>query len=93
VNVAVPVTTAVMGGHVDVPTLAGTPARLRVPALTQNGQVFRLKGYGMPVAGSTERGHLFARVDAKLPKTLTDEARTHYAALAKLVEGHTDGTV
>jgi curved DNA-binding protein len=86
VNVPVPVTTAVLGGHVDVPTLAGTSARLRVPPLTQNGQVFRLKGYGMPTVGSDVKGHLFARVDAQLPKTLSPEAQEHYAALARLAE-------
>lgn len=86
VNVVVPVTTAVLGGHVEVPTLAGPSARLRVPPLTQNGQVFRLKGYGMPTVGSDVKGHLFARVDAQLPRTLSAEAKEHYAALAKLAE-------
>ena len=84
VHVDVPVTTAVLGGHVDVPTLAGTSARLRVPPLTQNGQVFRLKGYGMPTVGSDVKGHLFARVDAQLPRTLSPEEKEHYEALAKL---------
>ena len=49
VRVAVPVTTAVLGGEADVQTLSGKPARLRIPPMTQNGQVFRLKGYGMGV--------------------------------------------
>jgi DnaJ-class molecular chaperone len=93
VQVPVPVTTAVLGGHVHVPTLSGTPARLRIPALTQNGQVFRLKGYGMPGVGSKERGHLFAKVEARLPTTLSDEAKAHYAALATLAEARTEGTV
>jgi DnaJ-class molecular chaperone len=84
VNVPVPVTTAVLGGQVNVPTLAGTPARLKVPPLTQNGQVFRLRGYGMPSVGSTEKGNLFARVDAQLPRALSPQAREHYTALAQL---------
>jgi len=86
VSVDVPATTAVLGGHVDVPTLTGTSARLRVPALTQNGQVFRLKGYGMPAVGSDVKGHLFARVNAQLPRTLSPEEKEHYEALAKLAE-------
>lgn len=89
VQVGVPVTTAVLGGHVDVPTLTGASARLRVPPLTQNGQVFRLKGYGMPAVGSDVKGHIFARVDAQLPKTLTPDAREHYAALATLADAPT----
>ncbi len=48
VSVPVPLLTAVLGGEAEVVTLSGKPARLRVPALTQNGRVFRLKGYGLP---------------------------------------------
>jgi curved DNA-binding protein len=87
VNVAVPVTTAVLGGQVNVPTLAGSSARLKVPPLTQNGQVFRLRGYGMLSTASTEKGNLFARVEVQLPKTLSPKAREHYAALAQLADG------
>jgi curved DNA-binding protein len=84
VNVAVPVTTAVLGGQVNVPTLSGSSARLKVPPLTQNGQVFRLRGYGMPAVSSTEKGNLFARVEVQLPRSLSPKAREHYAALAEL---------
>lgn len=85
VKVALPVTTAVLGGEADVRSLTGKPVRLRVPPLTQNGQVFRLKGYGMPVVGRTgETGDLYARVQVELPTTLSDEEREHYEALARL---------
>ena len=88
VKVAVPVTTAVLGGEANVQTLAGKPARLRIPPLTQNGQVFRLKGFGMPAVGKPdEKGDLYARIDVQLPSQLSDEERTHYEALAKLNEG------
>jgi curved DNA-binding protein len=83
-KVAVPVTTVVLGGEADVHTLAGKPARLRIPPLTQNGQMFRLKGYGMPSTGKTDdKGDLYARVEAELPTQLTTEERAHYEALAK----------
>ena len=87
-KVAVPVPTAVVGGEAEVQTMSGKPARLRIPPLTQNGQVFRLKGYGMPTAGKTgEKGDLYARVEAELPTALTTEERAHYEALAR----HSDG--
>ena len=87
VKVPVPVPTAVLGGEAEVQTMSGKPARLRIPALTQNGQMFRLKGYGMPATGkSAEPGDLYARVDATLPKQVSPEEREHYAALAKLQE-------
>jgi curved DNA-binding protein len=88
VRVPVPVTTAVLGGEADVQTLAGKPARLRIPALTQNGQVFRLKGYGMPAVGKPdEKGELYARVEVQLPAQLSDEEREHYEALRRLSGG------
>jgi curved DNA-binding protein len=87
-TVRVPVTTAVLGGEAEVQTPSGRPARLRIPPLTQNGQVFRLKGYGMPAVGkSAEKGDLYARIDVRLPTALTPEERQHYEALAKLAGG------
>jgi curved DNA-binding protein len=88
VKVPLPVTTAVLGGEVEVPTIAGKPVRLRIPALTQNGQVFRLKGYGMPAVNKNEdKGDAYARVEVQLPTQLTPEERSHYEALAKLGDG------
>ena len=88
VRVLVPVTTPVLGGEADVQTLSGKPARLRIPPLTQNGQVFRLKGYGMPAVGKPdEKGDLYARVDVQLPTQLSDEEREHYEALRRLSGG------
>jgi curved DNA-binding protein len=88
VRVSLPVTTAVLGGEADVQTLSGKPARLRIPPLTQNGQVFRLKGYGMPAVGKPdEKGDLYARVDVQLPNQLTAEEREHYEALRRLSGG------
>jgi curved DNA-binding protein len=82
------VTTAVLGGEATIPTLSGKPVRLRIPPLTQNGQVFRLKGYGMPKIGHVDdKGDLYARVEAQLPIELTPAEREHYEALAKLGEG------
>ena len=88
VKVPLPVTTAVLGGEVEVPTHRRQAARLRIPPLTQNGQVFRLKGYGMPAIGKTDdKGDAYARVEVQLPTQLTPEERAHYEALAKLSEG------
>jgi DnaJ-class molecular chaperone len=84
-HVAVPLTTAVLGGEADVTTLAGKSLRLKVPATTQNGQVFRLKGHGMPAVGKPgETGDLYATIDVQLPKTLTPAQREHFEALQKL---------
>ena len=85
VGVAVPVTTAVLGGNVPVPRLCGTPLALKIPAATQSGQVFRLKGHGMPALGKTRtRGDLLATVSVRVPEQLTASQRQHYEALAAL---------
>ena len=83
-KVAVPVTTAVLGGEAQVPTITGS-VRLKIPETTQSGQVFRLKGHGMPSVGKPDdRGDLYATVEVQLPRSLTKEQRQHYEALAKL---------
>jgi len=88
VKVALPVTRAVVGGEAEVPTMTGKPARLRIPPLTQNGQVFRLKGYGMPAVGKAdEKGDLYARIDVQLPTQISTDERQHWEALAKLTGG------
>jgi DnaJ-class molecular chaperone len=84
-KVRLPLTTAVLGGEVDVPTLNGKTLRLKVPPTTQNGQVFRLRGHGLPAVGKPdERGDLYATVEVALPSTLTPEARQHFEALKEI---------
>jgi len=88
VKVPVPVTLPVCGGEASVPTLSGKTVRLRIPPLTSAGQLFRLKGYGMPsVARPADTGDAYARLEVQLPTTLTPEARAHWDALARLQEG------
>jgi curved DNA-binding protein len=84
-KVRVPITTAVLGGEVDVPTLAGKTLRLKVPPATQNGQVFRLRTHGLPTtAKDGQPGDLYATVDIGIPQTISAEQRQHYEALAAL---------
>src|SRR5215471_18852069 len=84
-RVPIPLTTAVLGGEADVRTLAGKSMRLKIPPTTQHGQMFRLKGHGMPVPGKAgEYGDLYATADVQLPRQLTPEQRSHFEALQKL---------
>ncbi|MCH7747651.1 MAG: J domain-containing protein [Acidobacteria bacterium] len=85
VGLAVPVATAALGGRVPVPRLRGTPLTLKIPAATQSGQVFRLKGHGMPASGKARAGgDLYATVSVRVPAQLTVSQRRHYEALAAL---------
>ena len=84
-HVAIPLTAAVLGGEADVQTLGGKPLRLKIPPATQQGQVFRLKGHGMPTAGKpSDHGDLYATADVQLPRQLTPEQRALFEGLQKL---------
>ncbi len=64
-------TTAALGGTIEVPTLDGSRARVTVPAGTQTGRQFRLKGKGMPVLRSAARGDMFVEAVVETPVNLT----------------------
>ena len=67
-------TTAALGGSVDVPTLEGTVS-LKIPAESQSGRVFRLRGKGIKPARGGEQGDLFCRVTVETPVKLSSEQR------------------
>jgi molecular chaperone DnaJ len=82
-NVPVPLTVAVLGGEVQVPTLKGKLA-LKIPPETQNGRVFRLTGQGMPHLGKATRGDLLAKVNVVLPTKLTEKEKELFRQLSQL---------
>ena len=85
VRVPLPLTTAVLGGEANVLTIGGKSLRLKIPSTTQHGQMFRLKGHGMPIPGKAgEFGDLYATADVQLPRQLTPEQRTHFEALQRI---------
>jgi curved DNA-binding protein len=76
--------TALLGGEVTVPTLSGNVV-LTVPAGSQPGQTFRLKGRGMPrLRQPSAHGDLFARLHVTLPTKLSAEERELITRLSKL---------
>lgn len=85
VRVPVPVTTAVLGGEVAVPSISGSTLRLKIPEMTSSGRVFRLRGHGMPTVGrADERGDLYATVDLQIPTSLSSEQRKLYEQLKEM---------
>ena len=80
----VPVTLAVLGGEVYVPTIKGKKLALKIPAETQNGKTFKLAGQGMPHLGKTGNGDLIAKINVILPTKLSEKEKELFTELAKI---------
>jgi molecular chaperone DnaJ len=74
---------AALGGEVDVPTLEGK-AHLKVPAGTQSGQTFKLRGKGITNVNGRGRGDLLARLIVEVPSRLNAEQRRKLEEFAAL---------
>ena len=73
---------ASLGCEAEIPTLDGDPASLKVPAGTQNGRIFTLKGKGVTRLHANGRGDLLVRTNVVVPTELTDEQRELMKKLA-----------
>lgn len=62
---------AALGGEIEVPTIDGGRAKVKVPDGTQTGQRFRLRGKGMPVLRSEARGDMYIELAVETPVNLT----------------------
>lgn len=74
-RVPIGLTSAALGGEIEVPTLNGEKARVKIPEGTQTGKQFRLKGKGMSVLRSRESGDLYIQVLIETPQKLTARQR------------------
>lgn len=84
-RVSISVTTAILGGEAQVPTIDGRSLRLKVPASTQRGQMLRLSGQGMPSLGKpNNRGDLYAIIEIKIPRQVSTKQQELYKALRDL---------
>ena len=83
-EVPVSFTTAALGGELEVPTLDGK-AQIKIPAGTQGATVFKLRGRGMPVLNSSQRGDLLVRVAVEVPTRLNAEQRRKLEEFAELM--------
>jgi molecular chaperone DnaJ len=70
-HVPLPMTTAALGGTIEVPTIDGSRARVKVSAGAQTGQQYRLKGRGMKVLRSNARGDMYIEIAVETPVNLS----------------------
>jgi molecular chaperone DnaJ len=82
-DVPIPFSVAALGGEIDVPTLEGR-AHLKVPAGTQSGQTFKLRGKGITNVNGRGRGELFAHLIVEVPSRLNVQQRRKLEEFAAL---------
>jgi len=70
-RVPIPMTTAALGGNVEVPAVDGSRARITIPAGCQTGRQFRMRDKGMSVLRSPARGDMFVEAMVETPVNLT----------------------
>ncbi len=82
VGADIPVTIAILGGEIDVPTIEGKKVKMKIPPGTESGQIFRLKGRGMPYIGGYGKGDQHVIIQVTTPKNLNKKARDLVQQLA-----------
>ena len=75
IRVPLRMTQAALGGHVEVPSVDGGRSRVSIPAGTQAGNQFRLRGKGFSVLRSAARGDMFVEVTVETPQNLSAKQR------------------
>jgi len=85
-RVPIAMTTAVLGGALEIPTIEGKLARVSIPAGTPTGHQFRLKNKGMSILRSKARGDMFVQALVETPVNLTERQKE----LLKEFEGESD---
>ena len=78
----IPFTIAALGGEIEVPNLDGK-ARIRIPAGTPSGKIFRLREKGMPPVEGGNRGDQLVRIEIDVPGRLSEKERTLLQELAR----------
>ena len=82
----VPVWQAALGGEADVPLIEGGKTTIRIPAGTQFGKMFRVKGKGMPGTGGRPRGDLLVKIKVEVPVELSARQKELFQGLADIAE-------
>jgi len=71
----VPMTTATLGGEIEIPTIDGGRSKIKIPEGSQSGKRMRLKGKGMSVLRSHQRGDMYVELSVETPSKLTKRQR------------------
>ncbi|GER02493.1 hypothetical protein JCM17846_01750 [Iodidimonas nitroreducens] len=82
-RVPISIVTAILGGDVEVPTIGGGRARLKIPEGTQNGRQFRLRNKGMPQINTPIYGDMMIEVQVETPVNLSKAQKEKIRSLGE----------
>ena len=85
-SVPIAMTTAALGGSIEVPTIEGKRVQVKIPTGTQTGQQFRLRNKGMGVINSSAHGDMYVEITVETPVHLSKKQKE----LLKEFEGKSD---
>jgi molecular chaperone DnaJ len=74
-NVPISIVDAALGGTVEVPTVSGGRAKVKIPPGSQNGEQLRLTGKGMPAIRSSHFGDMIISLNIEVPKNLSEKQK------------------
>jgi molecular chaperone DnaJ len=81
---------ASLGASVEVPTIDGGKAKVKIPSGTQSGKQFRLRGKGMPIMRNKNYGDLYIQALTEVPVSLTKEQKNLLEQFKKLEDTKTN---
>lgn len=90
-RVPIPMTTAALGGEIEIPTIDGTRTKVKIPEGTQGGQQLRVKGKGMSVLKSAVRGDMYIEIAVETPVNLSRKQIDLLKELDKTMGGKAGG--
>ena len=90
-RVPIPMTTATLGGEIEVPSIDGSRNSVKIPPGTQTGQQFRLKSKGMNIMRSESFGDLYIEIFVETPMNLNAKQKELLKKLAEDLGGDKDG--
>ncbi len=86
-KVPIQMTTAVLGGEIEVPAIDGSQVSVKIPTGTQPGQQFRVKSKGMSILRATGRGDMIIEAKVETPVSLSKKQRELMEQFAELGKG------
>ena len=84
---------AALGTSLEVPTIDGGKAKVKIPSGTQNGKQFRLKGKGMPMMRNKDYGDLYIQAITEVPVSLSKEQKKLLEQFKKLEDSKTNPSI